>query len=566
MDFCKKTYPDLWQKRFEEDLVEVLTKMGHKPGATVKLKVRPLDAKDAHVLERVPMTKENRTALWKARLEAEQKAGPAKRPERPAGEPRRVQRAHAGKILEEYQFLRNAVAFGTDPGAPVLSRRQAEEDLDELEWHLEHRYSYLKLKNVDYRAALDAVRAGLGEQVSRDAFAVQLMKVLALFGDGHTRVNDRPLPAGYTPFLVGEAEGRLVAFRPDRSGFVDADHPFLKRLDGLDVAKWLQAAARLGPGGSPQALRRQSVENLRYVQYLRHELGLKAGEVLRLELESADAKRARAVEVRITHDQPASGPWPRGGHRRLAGDVGYLRLDRMSDRPAFLKELVEAMAGFRDTKGLILDVRGNGGGSRAALRELFPFFLRPDDPPRVANVAAYRLGEGEKADEPEGFLQNRFLYPAASREWNDEDRAAIARVAAGFRPEWAPPAGQFSAWHYFLLRPRAGGAYYHYGRPVVVLMDAGCFSATDIFLGAFKGWRNVTLLGAASGGGSGRARPLRLHHSGLQLQLSSIASFQPDGKLYDDRGVVPDVEASSIATDLIGSTDSVLEAALKRLR
>jgi C-terminal processing protease CtpA/Prc len=232
----------------------------------------------------------------------------------------------------------------------------------------------------------------------------------------------------------------------------------------------------------------------------------------------------------------------------------------------FRRDLVAAMGRVRGTKGLVIDVRGNGGGSRDALLVLFPFFMTPADPPRVANVAAYQLREGDLPDAPEGYLTDRFLHPAASPVWSDADRAAIRAFAAGFKPEWAPPAGAFSGWHYLLLKPRAGAGYYHYDRPVVVLADAGCFSATDIFLGAFKGWRGVTLVGTASGGGSGRAQPLVLHHSGLELQLSSIASYRPDGKLYDGRGVEPDVEVKPVPTDLIGRTDSVLDAALKRLR
>ncbi|MBX3178425.1 MAG: serine hydrolase [Candidatus Hydrogenedentes bacterium] len=35
--YCKLTYPDKWQKRFSEDLVEVLAGMGHKTGDTVRL-------------------------------------------------------------------------------------------------------------------------------------------------------------------------------------------------------------------------------------------------------------------------------------------------------------------------------------------------------------------------------------------------------------------------------------------------------------------------------------------------------------------------------------------------
>ena len=69
--FSKKTYDNLWQKRFEEDLVEVLSRMGHKPGDTVKLKLRDLKTEKTQVLDRVPMTKENRRALWKARQDRE---------------------------------------------------------------------------------------------------------------------------------------------------------------------------------------------------------------------------------------------------------------------------------------------------------------------------------------------------------------------------------------------------------------------------------------------------------------------------------------------------------------
>jgi C-terminal processing protease CtpA/Prc len=45
-----------------------------------------------------------------------------------------------------------------------------------------------------------------------------------------------------------------------------------------------------------------------------------------------------------------------------------------------------------------------------------------------------------------------------------------------------------------------------------------------------------------------------------------MASFRPDGKLYDGNGVTPDVLVEPHAADWIGRTDTMLEAALKRLR
>jgi C-terminal processing protease CtpA/Prc len=550
VEACKTADKKNWQKRFEEDLVEILVRMGHEPGKTATLEVRRLDSQKSEILKDVPLTEENRKSIWKARNQ------------KTALEPGRVRRPHADRVAEGFPYLLKRVA------AADLSRQQAEEDLDQLEYDLESYYAYLRRKGVDYRAALDAVRNGLGEGISRADLTIQLAKVLALFGDGHSGVSglERALPAEYAPFLVGDAEGQLVAFRPDRTGFLDPDYPFLRKLDGIEVERWLEAARRIVPAGSSQLVRHMSIRHLRYVGYLRRELGLPGKPVLRLELDSRASQKPRTLEVALTKEKPIYGDWPRKAHSLLSGNIGYLRIPTMDDDPRFLQGLVEAMGRFRKTRGLVIDVRGNGGGSRAALTTLFPFFMEPADSLRVVNVAAYRLEPGEKPDAPEGYLADRSLYPLTSQVWSRVEKSDLERFAAAFQPEWQLPKGQFSAWHYFVVKPQRGKGYYHYDAPVVVLMNADCFSATDIFLGAFKGWRKVTLMGTASGGGSGRVRRTTLQNSGLVVHLSSMASFRADGKLYEGRGILPDEQVPTAATDLIGATDSVLEAALRRLQ
>jgi CubicO group peptidase (beta-lactamase class C family) len=64
--FSWRTYMDRWRKRFEEDLVEVLTRMGHEPKDAVRLVVLPLGSAEAQTLENVPMTEENRWAIYRA--------------------------------------------------------------------------------------------------------------------------------------------------------------------------------------------------------------------------------------------------------------------------------------------------------------------------------------------------------------------------------------------------------------------------------------------------------------------------------------------------------------------
>lgn len=64
--FSRETYSSEWRKRFEEDLVELLTRMGHEPGDTVRLVVRPLGSSTTRTFEDVPMTYANRRAIRNA--------------------------------------------------------------------------------------------------------------------------------------------------------------------------------------------------------------------------------------------------------------------------------------------------------------------------------------------------------------------------------------------------------------------------------------------------------------------------------------------------------------------
>ncbi len=69
IQFAKEAYPDgdvtkpLWKKRVSEDLVEVLSNMGHPPEEAVSLDLRRLDNGEAVHIASVAMTAENRRAI-----------------------------------------------------------------------------------------------------------------------------------------------------------------------------------------------------------------------------------------------------------------------------------------------------------------------------------------------------------------------------------------------------------------------------------------------------------------------------------------------------------------------
>jgi hypothetical protein len=490
-------------------------------------------------------------------------------------QPHRVCREHANTVAKEFEYLRRRFDFNP-PWDSWQSRARAQEDLDELEWLLENRYSYLHLKGVDYKVALDSIRCSLGDGINRSLFGYQLSKFIALFGDGHSRVASSSVRlgsfcSGYPPFLIEESAGRLVAFKPDRSDFVDPDFPFIRAIDSVSVDKWLQAAELTVAKGSPQFIRYNTIRNLRYIEALRKELGLSESETVEVQLESADGLSTRQLVLPIVDVGPIYGFWPRLENeitsrqdirpesRILQSNIGYLRIVMMLAEPEFCDDLIEAMGRFRSTDGLIIDQRTNGGGSRTPLRVLLPFFMARSDLPHVVNVAAYRLGTKNIKEN----FKARYLYPASSWRWSKVERDVIGRFAKMFKPEWTPPKDRFSQWHYFMVSPSKDERYYHYKKPVVILMDRGNFSACDIFLGAFKGWKNFTLMGQPSGGGSGCRKEYRLSNSGIGVRLSRMASFRPNGRLYDGNGIQPDIFVESVPTDFIGKTDTVLDTAIK---
>ena len=67
LEFCHKTYAARWEKRFAEDLVEVLSGMGKTVGSSVNLVLKDLETDKVIRVSDAPMTTENRRSVWKNR-------------------------------------------------------------------------------------------------------------------------------------------------------------------------------------------------------------------------------------------------------------------------------------------------------------------------------------------------------------------------------------------------------------------------------------------------------------------------------------------------------------------
>ena len=285
-------------------------------------------------------------------------------------------------------------------------------------------------------------------------------------------------------------------------------------------------------------------------------------DTVELELTDEKGRERKVMTLPVSASIPSYGVWPAAGSRLIEGNVGYLRLPTMRTSTS-VPEIKTWMPQFRNTAGLIVDVRDNNGGDRDPLMLLYSYLAAPDDPPRVFNAAAYRLHRAHPEDH---LAKNHRMYRANAGEWSASQRKVVAVFAKKFKPQWKLPKGQFSDWHYMALNRLDDKDIYHYDKPVIVLMNGRSFSATDIFLAGLKGMKNVLLFGTPSSGGSAFTQEIPLGETQLTLRIGSMASFQADGKLFDVNGIHPDVLVEPVPEYFIGGRDNVLEEAVKRIR
>lgn len=444
--------------------------------------------------------------------------------------------------------------------AGFLSQTEVEEDLDQFQAELEGRYAYFRYNEPDYGSAIQAIRDMAGDGMSVDDLDVELSKVLALSIDGHGSVVGGSFPEGCLPFRIDRIGSRYIAFWPDRSNFISSSYPYITRIDGMSIDEWRAALSVIVAKGSPSYQTHYGLRYLEYIRFARSLAGVADLDEVEIELESRDGSQRVTAVLEIADDPPIVEDWPVSESRVLDGNIGYLRITRWLE-DAF-DEVATWMPRFAGTRGLIIDIRDNRGGTRSVLRELYPYFVSASDPPHVANAAKYRLYSEFSYD----HLAGRDMYREDWIGWSPAERIAISEFMETFDPEWVVPESEFSDWHFWVLSKTSKPDAYDYQGQIIFLMNKLCWSASDVILSSVKGLPNVTLIGEPSVGGSGARIITTLRNSGLDLYMSSMVSFQNTGLLFETHGIQPDIYLEPRPEFFLqGGDDRVLRYAIARI-
>jgi carboxyl-terminal processing protease len=191
--------------------------------------------------------------------------------------------------------------------------------------------------------------------------------------------------------------------------------------------------------------------------------------------------------------------------RRLESGFGYIKF--RSWTPPVQDEFGRALQTLRDAPGMVIDLRGNGGGEARVVGEITGNFFERE---------TYSGGLRTRT----GPFQKSYVRPA----------------------------------------PRP------YGGPVVVLVDEESASASETFAAFVQEVGRARVVGRRTAGATLGRNGFREVKGGGRLLFSTRSYVTPAGREVEGEGVTPDVEVPLTLADLRAGRDAALAAAESLLR
>jgi carboxyl-terminal processing protease len=408
------------------------------------------------------------------------------------------------------QSFSSTTAYGAKDDSSLVSTSTAEGRLavfDDVWETIQERYYDIKFNGIDWQASRIKFRTLASQAKTTHEFYDVIRKMLSALKDAHTRVygpdekfdwwNPRFITLGFT---IREVEGLPTVIQVNRTseaarnGIRPGD--VLLKIDNVPAKQFITQKLEEPGLASDTSARYRAIANV---------LEGPAGSTVQIDWQTKGGKTKSASFTRFWNQKQL------GFGSQRSDNIAIIKIDAFTQSLAleFTKALPKMVAG---ADGIILDLRGNGGGDAEAMADVVSPFLEDG------------TGLGKFVDRSGASFE---LHSYLKRLWPS---AAAVNL------------------------------------PIVVLTSESTSSAAEIMTAALQTNRNAQVIGTGS---CGCVLAIRSRHAlpdGGVLDVSEFDYRTAAGVRLEGRGIIPDTRTSLKRQDLYAGRDSTLEIAKSHLK
>ncbi len=378
---------------------------------------------------------------------------------------------------------------------------------------IDERYYDPKMNGVDWKAVGERWRPRVMGAADDDAFWDRLDRMTGELRDSHTRV-ESPKRAQ----LIERAQSVSLGFgfRPMGEALVvtgvngESDAWWAGVRPGMSLVTVNGEPARAAFAKLMAEARDSSSEHARHLMAARRLLAGDPDTTATLAFRRGDGSVFTATLKRKRFTNP-----PRVTHRTLPDGSGYIRLTAWSQN--LEGGMIEAIRSHKDAPAIVIDLRGNPGGSGLMVRNVAKQFFK------------------------------------------GEVKAGRALTRTG-----KPITLAFDLIEVIKLEQVLEGTGLYAGA-VTILLDGDSGSASELFSAMMQSQKRATVVGQVSCGCLLAYMGYANVPGGGKLAYSEVGFLLPDGRRIEGTGVVPDVAVPVALEDLRLNRDRVLETAVAEL-